>query len=135
MRRFGNRWLYAAAGGLALGALCLAPALLLLNVAVGEAEASALPAFGPAAERQERRFTFDPAFRYEARDIGPSQQFEIRLRLVLPGNPRGYSIGVRRTVIAEHAATGRFVRLSARLPGLVRSPRPYLELSVISRHK
>jgi hypothetical protein len=86
------------------------------------------------AERREQRFTFDPAFKYEARDIGPSQQFEIRLRFVLPGHPQGYGIGVRRTVGSEEAVVGRFVRVSARLPGRARAPRRYLELSVISRN-
>ena len=115
-----SRWVYAAVCGLAL-------------LVFGLAQAAGGGWAQPDAPR--RGVTFDPEIRYESRNIGPSQQFEMRLRLVLPNRPQGYGIGFRQTVTYQEAVTGRFLRLSARLPGLARGPRPYLELSVVSRSR
>jgi len=105
-----------AAAGLALFVLCLGPAL-----AVGRAPPGSL--------------TFDPALQYESRLIGPSQQFEMRLRLVSRRNQQGYSIGFRRAVDSNEASMARFLRLSARLPGRADAPRPYLEFSIVLRRR
>ncbi len=104
------------AAGLALFVLCLAPAL-----AVGRWQPGGV--------------TFDPAWQYESRLIGPSQQFEVRLRLVSPRNQQGYSIGFRRAVDSNEASMARFLRASARLPGRDGVPRPYLEFSIILRRR
>jgi hypothetical protein len=110
-------WLAAVACGLAAVALCLAP----------------VAAVSQAGGQARGGLTFDPDVRYETRMIGPSQQFEVRLRLVLPRNVQGYSIGYRRAVDSNEASMARFLRLSARLPGREGAPRPYLEFSFVTR--
>jgi hypothetical protein len=114
--RFPTGWLVAAVCGLGAVALWLA----------GASAATGVPA---------NRFTFDPAIKVESRIIGPSQQFETRLRLVLPHNVHGYSVGFRRIVEPGEASLAHFLRISARLPGRKTSPRPYLEFSIISRSR
>ena len=119
---------YAVTCGLVLVVLCLA--LTIPGAALGRWEGS-----DRSAVERDGRFTIDPNFNYESRRIGPSQQFELRLRLVLPDNPQGYGIGFRQAVSQEFIAMGRFIRLSARLPGPVKGPRPYVELSIVVREK
>jgi hypothetical protein len=124
----------AVLGFAGVGALCLAALLWAADPAIHAAEAAGAPAQARARPfRPAPRITFDPDFTYEARTLGPAQQFEFRLRLVLPSNQHGYGFGLRRTVSAEEAAMGRFLRMSARLPGLAHGPRPRIELSIISR--
>lgn len=86
----------------------------------------------PAERSDEKRYTYDPAFKSESHPIGMAQQFEVRLRPVLPGNPHGYSVGIRQALDAKYSMPGNFNRYSVRLPGLANHPRPYLELSVVA---